>query len=126
MKIVKIMMINGENNEKKEKYKLYKNEPLSQFSLELLSFPNQKLQYKFLKDNKNTKILIRNYITCINSIYRDISCDIKSFRYLVSGTENSLICIIDQLNKEPIEKIRKFEVPFLIECKGHYRGEYKI
>ena len=117
---------NDENNEEKEKYTLYKNEPLSQFSLELLSLPNQKLQYKFLEDNKNTKILIRNYITCINSIYRDNSSDIKSLSYLVIGTENSLIYIIDQLNKEPIAKIRIFEVPFLIQCKGHYRGEHKI
>ena len=103
---------NDENSEEKEKYTLYKNEPLSQFSLELLSLPNQKLQYKFLEDNKNTKILIRNYITCINSIYRDNSNDIKSLSYLVIGSENSLIYIIDQLNKEPIAKIRIFDVLF--------------
>ena len=117
---------NDENKEEKEKYNLHKNEPLSQFTLELLSLPNQKLQYKYLEDNKNTKILVRNYITCINSIYRDNSSDIKSYSYLIIGTENSLIYVIDHINKEPISKIRIFEVPFLIECKGNYRGDHKI
>ena len=118
--------VNDENKEEKEKYNLHKNEPLSQFTLELLSLPNQKLQYKYLEDNKNTKILVRNYITCINSIYRDNSSDIKSYSYLIIGTENSLIYVIDHMNKEPISKVRIYEVPFLIECKGNYRGDHKI
>ena len=47
--IMKIMLINAENNEEKEKYKLYKNEPLNQFSLELLSLQNKNYNNNFYK-----------------------------------------------------------------------------
>ena len=117
---------NENENEKKENMKLNKNEPLSQFTLELLSINKQKDQLKFLDDNINTNIIIKNYITCMNSIFRDKSSDIKSVSYLVIGTENSLIYIINPNEKEPLNKIRIPEVPFLIECEGSYFSEHKI
>ena len=117
---------NEDEKKEKENRKLYKNEPLSQFTLELLALNTQKAQLKYLDDNKNTKIIIKNYITCINSIYRDKTNDIKSVSYLVIGTENSLIYIINPNEKEPLNKIRIPEVPFLIECQGSYFSEYKI
>ena len=117
---------NEDEKKEKENRKLYKNEPLSQFTLELLALNTQKAQLKYLDDNKNTKIIIKNYITCINSIYRDKTNDIKSVSYLVIGTENSLIYIINPNEKEPLNKIRIPEVPFLIECQGSYFSEHKI
>jgi hypothetical protein len=117
---------NEDEKKEKENRKLYKNEPLSQFTLELLALNTQKAQLKYLDDNKNTKIIIKNYITCINSIYRDKTNDIKSVSYLVIGTENSLIYIINPNEKEPLNKIRIPEVPFLIECQGSYFSDHKI
>ena len=119
---------NDKEEEKKEKenMKLNKNEPLSQFTLELLSINTQKDQLKYLNDNKYTKIIIKNYITCINSIFRDKSNDVKSISYLVIGTENALVYIINPNEKEPLNKLRIPEVPFLIECQGSYFSDHKI
>ena len=115
---------NNNNNSNKDKEN--KNEPLSQITLELLSLKTEEAQLKFLEDNKTTKVLIRNYITCINYIKKDNSNDLKASSYLIVGTENCLIYVIDHNNKTPLLKKRIYEVPFIIETQGGYNTEHKI
>ena len=115
---------NNNNNSNKDKEN--KNEPLSQMTLELLSLKTEEAQLKFLEDNKNTKVLIRNYITCINYIKKDNSNDLKTSSYLIVGTETCLIYVIDHNNKTPLLKKRIYEVPFIIETQGGYNAEHKI
>ena len=115
---------NNNNNSNKDKEN--KNEPLSQMTLELLSLKTEEAQLKFLEDNKTTKVLIRNYITCINYIKKDNSNDLKASSYLIVGTENCLIYVIDHNNKTPLLKKRIYEVPFIIETQGGYNTEHKI
>ena len=102
------------------------DKPLSQMTLELLSLKTEEAQLKFLEDNKTTKVLIRNYITCINYIKKDNSNDLKASSYLIVGTENCLIYVIDHNNKTPLLKKRIYEVPFIIETQGGYNTEHKI
>ena len=115
---------NNNNNSNKDKEN--KNEPLSQMTLELLSLKTEEAQLKFLEDNKTTKVLIRNYITCINYIKKDNSNDLKASSYLIVGTENCLIYVIDHNKKTPLLKKRIYEVPFIIETQGCYNAEHKI
>ena len=117
---------NNDNNNNSNKDKENKNEPLSQMTLELLSLKTEEAQLKFLEDNKNTKVLIRNYITCINYIKKDNSNDLKTSSYLIVGTETCLIYVIDHNNKTPLLKKRIYEVPFIIETQGGYNAEHKI
>ncbi len=117
---------NNDNNINKDKDKENKNEPLSQMTLELLSLKTEEAQLKFLEDNKTTKVLIRNYITCINYIKKDNPNDLKASSYLIVGTENCLIFVIDHNNKTPLLKKRIYEVPFIIETQGCYNAEHKI
>ena len=119
---------NNDNNNKSNsnKVKENKNEPLSQMTLELLSLKTEEAQLKFLEENKTTKVLIRNYITCINYIKKDNSNDLKTSSYLIVGTENCLIFVIDHNNKTPLLKKRIYEVPFIIETQGGYNTEHKI
>jgi len=70
--------------------------------------------------------LIRNYITCINYIKKDNSNDLKASSYLIVGTENCLIYVIDHNKKTPLLKKRIYEVPFIIETQGCYNAEHKI
>ena len=115
---------NNNNNSNKDKEN--KNEPLSQMTLELLSLKTEEDQLKFLEDNKTTKVLTRNYITCINYIKKDNSNDLKASSYLIVGTENCLIFLIDHNNKTPLLKKRIYEVPFIIEAQGGYNTDHKI
>ena len=119
---------NNDNNNKSNtnKVKENKNEPLSQMTLELLSLKTEEDQLKFLEDNKTTKVLTRNYITCINYIKKDNSNDLKASSYLIVGTENCLIFLIDHNNKTPLLKKRIYEVPFIIEAQGGYNTDHKI
>ena len=117
---------NNDNNNNSNKDKENKNEPLSQMTLELLSLKTEEAQLKFLEDNKNTKVLIRNYITCINYIKKDNSNDLKTSSYLIVGTETCLIYVIDHNNKTPLLKKRIYEVPFIIEAQGGYNTDHKI
>ena len=117
---------NNDNNNNSNKDKENKNEPLSQMTLELLSLKTEEAQLKFLEDNKTTKVLTRNYITCINYIKKDNSNDLKASSYLIVGTETCLIYVIDHNNKTPLLKKRIYEVPFIIETQGGYNTEHKI
>ena len=117
---------NNDNNNNSNKDKENKNEPLSQMTLELLSLKTEEAQLKFLEENKTTKVLIRNYITCINYIKKDNSNDLKTSSYLIVGTETCLIYVIDHNNKTPLLKKRIYEVPFIIETQGGYNAEHKI
>ena len=117
---------NNDNNNNSNKDKENKNEPLSQMTLELLSLKTKEAQLKFLEENKTTKVLIRNYITCINYIKKDNSNDLKTSSYLIVGTETCLIYVIDHNNKTPLLKKRIYEVPFIIETQGGYNAEHKI
>ena len=117
---------NNDNNNNSNKDKENKNEPLSQMTLELLSLKTEEAQLKFLEENKTTKVLIRNYITCINYIKKDNSNDLKTSSYLIVGTENCLIFVIDHNNKTPLLKKRLYEVPFTIEAQGGYNTDHKI
>ena len=116
----------NEKNDKNKKDNENRNNPLSQMTLHLLIIKQQEEQIKFLEENKNTRIQLRNYITCISYIHKDNSNDINSNSYLVIGTENCSIYIIDFTKKKPLSEIKLPEVPFLIQCQGGYNTEHTI
>ena len=116
----------NEENDKNKKMKENSNLPLSQMTLHLLILKQQEEQIKFLEENKNMKTLLRNYITCITYIHKDNTSDINANSYLVIGTENCTIYIIEYTNKKPLCQIRLPEVPFLIVCQGGYKSDHTI
>ena len=117
---------NNEKNDKDMKFKENRNQPLSQLTLHLLILKQQEEQIKFLEENKNIKTLLRNYITYITYIHKDNTNDIYANSYLVIGTENCLIYIIEYTDKKPLNQIRLPEVPFIIQCQGGYNSDHKI
>ncbi len=116
----------NEKNDKNKKDNENRNNPLSQMTLHLLIIKQQEEQIKFLEENKNTRTQLRNYITCISYIHKDNTNDINTNSYLVIGTENCSIYIIDYTKKKPLSDIKLPEVPFLIQCQGGYNTEHTI
>ena len=116
----------NEKNDKNKKDNENRNNPLSQMTLHLLIIKQQEEQIKFLEENKNTRTQLRNYITCISYIHKDNTNDINTNSYLVIGTENCSIYIIDYTKKKPLSDIKLPEVPFLIQCQGGYNSEHTI
>ena len=102
-----------------------KNEPLSNMTQELLNLPDDKSKYKFLEENCNKIIKTYNYITALSSIYEN-DTEKDSSSYLLVGSENNHIFIINPSENKIIAKGRLPGTPFLILSDGIYHGDHKI
>lgn len=111
-----------------ENEKIYdnKDEPLSNLTQELLCLDDDDSKIKFLEKNSNVKIIIYNYITILSSISK-FEEDPESDSYLIAGTENSSLFVIDPSdNNKIIEQGKLPGVPFLISTSGGYNSTHKI
>jgi Bardet-Biedl syndrome 1 protein len=132
----KLELLSEKWNKKKEDFKEIigevdkkvldnKNEPLSNMTQELLNLEDDKDKLKFLEENCNKIIKSYNYITALSSIYEDeIGKDSSS--YLLVGSENNHIFIINPSENKIINKGKLPGTPFLILSDGIYSGEHKI
>ena len=102
-----------------------KNEPLSNMTQELLNLEYDKDKINFLEENCNKIIKTYNYITALSSIYEN-DTEKDSSSYLVVGSENNHIFIINPSENKIISKGRLPGTPFLILSDGTYSGEHKI
>ena len=100
--------------------------PLSHFTLELLTIKNKENELKYLNDNKNINIVVYNYITCINKIYKDNAMNKKSRSYLILGTEAKNVIVFDPAQLKRISTTKLKEVPVQIETIGAYENDHKI
>ena len=103
----------------------YKNEGLSNITQELLSLEDDNSKIEFLEKNCNHQVKIYNYITILSSIAQ-FQNDLEPESYLIVGTENSSIFIINPSENKIIEKGKLPGVPFLISTNGCYESEHKI
>ena len=103
----------------------YKNEPLSNMTQELLNLEDDKAKFKFLEENCNKIIKTYNYITALSSIYEN-DTEKDSSSYLLVGSENNHIFIINPSENKIISKGRLPGTPFLILSTGIYYGDHKI
>ena len=103
----------------------YKNEGLSNITQELLSLEDDNSKIEFLEKNCNHQVKIYNYITILSSIAQ-FQDDLEPESYLIVGTENSSIFIINPSENKIIEKGKLPGVPFLISTNGCYESEHKI
>ena len=79
----------------------------------------------FLEKNCNKTIKIYNYITILSSISKtEENQDPDS--YLIVGTENSSLFVIDPSENKIVEKGKLPGVPFLISSSGGYNSLHKI
>lgn len=111
-----------------ENEKIYdnKDEPLSNLTQELLCLDDDDSKIKFLEKNSNVKIVIYNYITILSSISK-FEEDPESDSYLIAGTENSSLFVIDPSDNNKIMEQGKLPgVPFLISTSGGYNSTHKI
>ena len=103
-----------------------KDEPLSNLTQELLCLDDDDSKIKFLEKNSNVKIVIYNYITILSSISK-FEEDPESDSYLIAGTENSSLFVIDPSDNNKIMEQGKLPgVPFLISTSGGYNSTHKI
>ena len=102
-----------------------KNEGLSNMTLELFNLPDDNSKIEFLEKNCNNKIKIYNYITILSSIAQ-IEGDPEPDSYLIVGTENSSLFVINPSENKIIDKGVLPGVPFLISTSGGYMAEHKI
>ena len=103
----------------------YKNEGLSNITQELLSLEDDNSKIEFLEKNCNHQVKIYNYITILSSIAQ-FQDELEPESYLIVGTENSSIFIINPSENKIIEKGKLPGVPFLISTNGCYESEHKI
>ena len=102
-----------------------KNEGLSNMTLELLNLDDDDSKISFLEKNCNKTIKIYNYITILSSISKtEENQDPDS--YLIVGTENSSLFVIDPSENKIVEKGKLPGVPFLISSSGGYNSLHKI
>ena len=102
-----------------------KNEPLSNMTQELLNLQDDKAKLNFLEENCNKIIRTYNYITALSSIYENDS-EKDSSSYLIVGSENNHIFIINPSENKIISKGKLPGTPFLIVSDGVYNSEHKI
>ena len=102
-----------------------KNEPLSNMTQELLNLQDDKAKLNFLEENCNKIIRTYNYITALSSIYENVS-EKDSSSYLIVGSENNHIFIINPSENKIISKGKLPGTPFLIVSDGVYNSEHKI
>ena len=102
-----------------------KNEPLSNMTQELLNLEYDKDKINFLEENCNKIIKTYNYITALSSIYEN-DTEKDSSSYLIVGSENNYIFIINPSENKIISKGKLPGTPFIILSDGIYSGEHKI
>ena len=111
---------------KDEKILEYKNEGLSNMTQELLSIENEDKKLSFLENNCFNKIKIYNYITLISSIPISDEFDLEPDSFLIVGTENSSIFVINPSQNKIVDKGKLNGVPLVISTSGGYNGKHKI
>ena len=111
---------------KDEKILEYKNEGISNMTQELLSLEGEDKKLSFLENNCFNKIKIYNYITLISSIPISDEFDLEPDSFLIVGTENSSIFVINPSQNKIVDKGKLKGVPFLISTSGGYNGKHKI
>jgi Bardet-Biedl syndrome 1 protein len=102
-----------------------KNEGLSNMTQELLNLNDDESKISFLENNCNKIIKIYNYITILSSISKDVE-EPEPDSYLIIGTENSSLFVIDPSENKIIEKGKLTGVPFLISTSGGYNSLHRI
>ena len=103
----------------------YKNEGLSNMTQELLSLEDDNSKLEFLEKNCHYKVKIYNYITILSSIAKSLN-EVEADSYLIVGTENSKLFVINPSENKIVEKGILPGVPFLISVNGCYESEHKI
>ena len=103
-----------------------KEEGLSNMTQELLSLDDDNSKISFLENNCNKQIKINNYITILSSIsLNDLDLN-EPDSYLIVGTENCSIFIINPTENKIIDKGKLPSVPFLISSSGGYNSNHKL
>lgn len=103
-----------------------KEEGLSNMTQELLSLTDDISKITFLENNCNKQIKINNYITILSSIPLNDLDLIEPDSYLIVGTENCSIFIINPTENKIIDKGKLPSVPFLISSSGGYNTNPKF
>ena len=93
---------------------------------ELLSLTDDNSKITFLENNCNKQIKINNYITILSSIPLNDLDLIEPDSYLIVGTENCSIFIINPTENKIIDKGKLPSVPFLISSSGGYNTNPKF
>lgn len=113
-------------NVEDEKILENKMEGLSNMTQELLSLEDDNSKISFLKNNCNKQIKINNYITILSSISQNESDLNEPDSFLIVGTENCSIFIINPAENKIIDKGKLPSVPFLISSSGGYISNHKL
>ena len=103
-----------------------KEEGLSNMTQELLSLEDDNSKISFLNNNCNKQIKINNYITILSSISQNDFDLTEPDSYLIVGTENCSIFIINPAENKIIDKGKLPTVPFLINSSGGYISNHKL
>ena len=105
-----------------EKILEHKNAALSNMTQELFDIEDEDSKIKFLENNCGCQIKIYNYITILSSIPKSDDLDIEADSYLIVGTENCSLFIIDPSENKIIGKGKLPGVPFLMNTRGGYNN----
>ena len=105
-----------------EKILEHKNAALSNMTQELFNIEDEDSKIKFLENNCRCQIKIYNYITILSSIPKSDDLDIEADSYLIVGTENCSLFIIDPSENKIIGKGKLPGVPFLMNTRGGYNN----
>ena len=105
-----------------EKILEHKNAALSNMIQELFNIEDEDSKIKFLENNCGCQIKIYNYITILSSIPKSDDLDIEADSYLIVGTENCSLFIIDPSENKIIGKGKLAGVPFLMNTRGGYNN----
>ncbi len=105
-----------------EKILEHKNAALSNMTQELFNIEDEDSKIKFLENNCGFQIKIYNYITILSSIPKSDDLDIEADSYLIVGTENCSLFIIDPSENKIIGKGKLPGVPFLMNTRGGYNN----
>ena len=98
--------------------------PLSTRSLELLSIEESSERETFVDECKNLPLIQQTVITCMTVLRKD-SDDVGAVGYLVLGTENSRILILDS-QFQIIKKVQLQSPPVFLCATGLYNVDYRI
>jgi Bardet-Biedl syndrome 1 protein len=93
--------------------------------MELLSLTNERDRLNYIEDRKNIPIIISNFIVCMTTIKKTM-LDITSPSQIIVGTENGLICVIDQSGSKILAKFKIPTIPHQIMPSGIYDVDYKL
>ena len=105
-----------------EKILEHKNAALSNMTQELFNIEDEDSKIKFLENNCGCQIKIYNYITILSSIPKSDDLDIEADSYLIVGTENCSLFIIDPSENKIIGKGKLPGIPFLMNTRGGYNN----